>query len=188
MRESAWPIAGAMSEGVDALLAQPRPEGPSQIVGPLTRGPHLLAQDLLALRLALVGDHRAHFLLHAEELELPAHDAENGADAELRIERLEDLLLVGDARLFGGQVRGDEIGQRAAFADVVEDSRRLARQVRHERQQVAHPFAQTRACVRVAFARELGPLTRRTTSPQCRAPLRAATWSWDARVSVGLAQ
>jgi hypothetical protein len=54
----------------------------------------------------------------------------------------------------GGEVRGDEVCKRAALAHVVENAGRLARQVRHEREEVTHPFAQTRAErveLRVAF-------------------------------------
>ena len=94
----------------------------------LLDGLHLLAEDVLALGLALVGHHRADLLLHAKELELPAHDRRaRRARAPCGVEGLEDLLLVGDARLLGRQVRRDEVGQGAALAHVVEDARGLAR-------------------------------------------------------------
>ncbi len=108
-------------------------------------GAHLLAEDLLALRLAFVGDHRRHLALHAEELELAVDDGEDGAAAGLRLECLEDLLLVRDAGLLDGEVRRDEVGQGAALADVVEDARSLPREVREEREDVAGAFAEARA-------------------------------------------
>ncbi len=111
----------------------------------LLDGAHLLAEDVLALGLALVGDHRGDFALHAQELELPVDDGEDGAHARLGLECLEDLLLVGDARLLHGEVRRDEIGQGPGLSDVVEDGRRLPRKVRQEREDVARPLAQARA-------------------------------------------
>src|SRR6202142_319239 len=111
----------------------------------LLDGAHLLAEDLLALRLAFVGDHRAHLLFHAEKLELAIDDGEHGAHARFGIERLEDLLLVGDARLLGSEVRGDEIGESAALAHVVQDPRGFARQVGQEREHLARSLPQARA-------------------------------------------
>ena len=107
--------------------------------------PHLLAKDSLALVFPLVGHHRRDFLPHAEELELPLDDVGDGADARLRVERLEDLLLVGDAGLLEREVRSDEVGKGAALADVVEDARRLFREAGHEAEHLAHRLARTRA-------------------------------------------
>ena len=107
---------------------------------------HLLAQDVLALRFAhLLLDHRGDFLLHAEHLELAPDHGEDEPDARLHVERLQDLLLVGDGRLRLREVRGDEIGEGARLANVVEDARGVARKVRHEAEHLARRLAQTRA-------------------------------------------
>ena len=106
-------------------------------------GLHLLAQDVLALRLAhLLLHHGGDLLLDAEHLELAADHGEHQAHARLHVERLEDLLLVGDRGLLLREVRGDEVGERAGLAHVVEDAGRLLGQVRH---QGRAPRASTRA-------------------------------------------
>ncbi len=106
---------------------------------------HLLAEDLLALRLALVLDHRAHLAANAEHLELVLRHREHEAHARLRVEGLEHLLFVRDRRLLGREVRRDEIGERAALAHVVEDRGDLLREVRREREHLAHGVAEARA-------------------------------------------
>jgi hypothetical protein len=107
--------------------------------------PHLLPQYLLALGLALVGDHRAYLLLDPKELELPTDDAEHGAHPRLGIERLENFLLLRNTRLLGREIGRDEVRERSTLTHVVKNAGRLARQVWHERQQVPHAFAETRA-------------------------------------------
>ncbi len=80
-------VAKALAELLDLVLL-------AALAELLFDGPHLLAEDVLALRLPLVGDHRADLLLHAKELELAVDDAEHRTDARLGVEGLEDLLLV----------------------------------------------------------------------------------------------
>ena len=64
----------------------------------LPDGLHLLAEDVLALRLAhLLLDHGGDLVLHAEHLELAPDHGEHEAHALLHVEGLEDLLLVADA-------------------------------------------------------------------------------------------
>ncbi len=96
----------------------------------VTDGLHLLAQDVLALRLAhLLLDHGGDLLLHLHHLELPRDDLQHELDPRLDVERLEHLLLVLDRGELGGEVARDEVGERARLAHVVEDARGLARQI-----------------------------------------------------------
>ncbi len=66
-------------------------------------------------------------------------------DASLDVERLEDLLLVGDRCLRLRKIGGDEIGERARLTNVVEDAGGVARQVGHEAEHFARRFAEARA-------------------------------------------
>ncbi len=106
---------------------------------------HLLAQDVLALALAhLLLGHRRNFFLHLEHLELAADDAEHQPHPRLDVEGLQDLLLVADRGVLGRYVRRDEVGERAGLAHVVENARRLARQVGHQVEHLARLLAQRR--------------------------------------------
>ena len=90
----------------------------------------LLAEDVLALVLAhLLFDLGVDALAHLEDLELAREQAQHLADALLDVDRLEQLRLLLDGRV---EVRGDEIGERAGRLDRVDERARLARQLRHQ--------------------------------------------------------
>ena len=90
-------------------------------------------------------DHRGDLFFDLEHLELATHHGEHQAHASLDVERFEDLLLVADRRVLLRKVRGDEIGERARLANIVEDAGRLFGEVRHEAQDLARGFAQAGA-------------------------------------------
>ncbi len=107
---------------------------------------HLLPQDVLALRLAhLLLHHRGDLFLHAQHFELAPHHGQHQANASFDLERFEDLLLVGHARVLLRKVGGDEIRERAGLTHVVEDACRLLGQIRHQPEHLARRFAEARA-------------------------------------------
>jgi hypothetical protein len=96
----------------------------------LLDGLELLAEDVFSLVFAhLLLDLGVDALAHLEDLELAGEEAEDLADALLRLDRLDELGLLLDG---GVEVRGDEIGEGAGGLDGVDERAGLARELRHE--------------------------------------------------------
>ena len=106
---------------------------------------HLLAEDQLALVLALVRHHARDLALHAQQLELLGDHREHEAHALPHVEGGEDALFVAHRHVVDGEVRRDEVGERAALADVLEDAAGLLGEVRHQVQELTRSVAQLRA-------------------------------------------
>ena len=103
---------------------------------------HLLAQDGLSLALSELLLHVGDLSLDLEHLELARDDLHHERDAFLDVEGFEDLLLVVDVRHFGGEGRGEEVGQGTWLSDVLEDAGDFLGQRGVERDQLARRFAQ----------------------------------------------
>ena len=93
-------------------------------------GLELLAQDVLALVLAhLLFDLGVDAVPHFEDFELTREQAQDLANAFLRVERLEELRLLID---WGVEVCRHQVGELTVLLNRIDERAGLARQLRHE--------------------------------------------------------
>jgi len=103
----------------------------------------LLAKDVLALVLPhLLLDLGVDALAHLEDLELAREKAEHLTDALLRVDGLEQLRLLFDRSV---EVRRHEVGERARRLDRVDERAGLARELRHELDDLLRDVAKAHA-------------------------------------------
>src|ERR1019366_1721610 len=103
----------------------------------------LLAKHVLALVFAHhLFDLRVDALAHLQDLELPGEQREHLADAVLHVERLEEAGLLVDRRV---EVRRHQVGEGARRLDRVDERARLARELRHELDDLLRDVAETHA-------------------------------------------